>query len=200
MRALCEAGAERGGEVKTACETLLAAAPWDAPANWPREAVLLPVVRERLQEACRLSGESGSAERALADAIAEEGADLAWKDMYAEYDDEPDVASFRRAYAYTLLIGPDAPLDSDRFKVGVTLQGPDTLYPAHAHRSSELYAVVGGTADWRRGSEPWARRPPGDFVVHPSGVRHATQTHSEPLLSFVAWLSHIDSSVVIVRG
>lgn len=199
MRALCEAGAARGGEVKEACETLLASVPWHAPLI-PSDAVLLPVVRERLEQACRLSGESGTPERALADAVAAEGLGLAWREMYGEYDDEPDLASFRRVYAYTLLVGPEAPLKSDRFKLGVTLQGPDALYPSHAHRPPELYAVIGGTADWRKGSEPWTRRPPGDIVVHPSGVRHATQTHSEPLLAFVAWLSHIDSPVVIVRG
>ena len=60
--------------------------------------------------------------------------------------------------------------------------------------------MIGGTADWRRGVEPWTSRPPGDFVLHPSGVRHATQTGLEPVLSMVAWISDIQSSVVIVRG
>ena len=60
--------------------------------------------------------------------------------------------------------------------------------------------MLGGTADWRRGSEPWTARPPGDFVLHPSGVRHAMQTGAEPVLAFVAWISNIHSSVVIVRG
>ena len=201
MRALCEAGAARDGDVKASCEALLRRVDWEAalsddPAGDPPPAV----TRQRLEEACALSGEPNSPERALADAVAAAGPGLRWKEMYAEYDDEPDMAAFRRVYAYTLLVGPEAPLRSDRVKVGVTLQGPDALYPAHAHRAAELYAVVGGTADWRRGSEPWTRRPPGDFVVHPSGVRHAIQTNAEPLLAFVAWLSEIDSRVVIVRG
>ena len=69
-----------------------------------------------------------------------------------------------------------------------------------AHKAKELYAVVGGTGDWRRGVEPWTSRPPGDFVLHPSGVRHSMQTSSEPVLALVAWISDIRSSVVIVRG
>ena len=120
--------------------------------------------------------------------------------MYAEYEDEPDMAVFRRAYAYTLLVGPEAPIRSDRVKAGLTLQGPDVLYPAHAHKAKELYAVVGGTADWKRGVEPWATRPPGEFILHTSGVRHAMQTGDEPTLAMVAWISDIQSSVVIVRG
>lgn len=201
VRGLCEAGAAQDGEVKTAFDLLLSTINWKAPLSKPDGDVApLPFVQQQLVEACKHSGEVGSPARTLADAIAAEGLGLAWQGMYDEYEGEPDMDVFRCVYALTLLVGPDAPLQSDRLKVAITLQGSDILYPAHAHKQNEIYAVISGTADWRRGAEPWTSRPPGDFVFHPSGVRHAMQTNREPLLAFAAWLSDIHSEVVIVRG
>ncbi len=39
-----------------------------------------------------------------------------------------------------------------------------------AHAAVAPYLVLGGTAEWRRGAEPWARRPPGAFILHPSRI------------------------------
>lgn len=201
MRAMCEEGAARGGEAAPAFETLLSRVDWDAALKEDPDGPPSPATVSRyLEKACAASSPSASPARDLADALASHGQQLRWKSMYEQYEDEPDMATFRRAYAYTLLVGPEAPLRSDCVKAGVTLQGPDILYPPHAHKAKELYAVIGGTAQWKRGVEPWTVRPPGDFVLHPSGVRHAMQTNSEPVLALVAWTSDIDSAVVIVRG
>ena len=214
MRALCEAGAAQGGEAAPGFEALLSSVDWEAVPATESDAIKSdaiksdaaepppnpPTVERYLAAACEASSPPGSPAGDLAEALAASGHQLRWKDMYAEYDDEPDMAVFRRAYAYTLLVGPEAPFRSQRVKVGVTLQGPDVLYPPHAHKAKELYAVIGGTAEWKRGIEPWTARPPGDFVLHPSGVRHAMQTSAEPVLALVAWISDIHSTVVIVRG
>lgn len=204
MKELCEEGAARGGEAVQGFETLLSSIDWDGPRVADPDAAEAPpsppCVEQYLETACAASSRAGSKARNLADALASSGHQLRWKDMYADYEDEPDMAVFRRAYAYTLLVGPESPLRSERVKLGVTLQGPDVLYPPHAHKARELYAVIGGTADWKRGVEPWTARPPGDFVLHPSGVRHAMQTNGEPVLALVAWVSDVHSTVVIVRG
>ena len=36
--------------------------------------------------------------------------------------------------------------------------------------------------------------------MHASGVRHAMQSNTEPLLALGLWTTDIDSPVVIVRG
>ena len=201
MRAVCEEAVARGGESAPSFETLLSHVDWDAPlGDGPGGPPSPATVSRYLTTACAASSPAGSPAGDLAGELAAHGHELRWREMYEEYEDEPDMAVFRRAYAYTLLVGPEAPLRSERVKLGVTLQGPDILYPPHAHKAKEVYAVIGGTADWKRGTEEWISRPPGDFVLHPSGVRHAMQTNGEPVLALVAWISDIHSSVVIVRG
>ena len=201
VRALCAEGAASSGEAAEGYRTFLSAVEWSAklaePTGFPPPPATIP---HFLAAACRASSAPGTAARQLADSVAQRGPELCWNEMYQQYDDEPDMAAFRRGYAYTSLIGPGAPLESDRVKAGLTLQSPDSYYPAHAHKSIELYAVVGGTGEWRRGIDPWTTRPPGDFIFHPSGVRHAMQTSAEPLLALYTWISDLDSHVVVIRG
>jgi mannose-6-phosphate isomerase-like protein (cupin superfamily) len=201
VRAVCEAGAEGGGEAAAGFRTFVSSVDWSAAIAEPSDRPPPPsTIPHSLAAACSASSAPGSAARQLADAVAEHGQELLWRELYEQYDDEPDMATFRRGYAYTRLIGSGAPLYSDQVKAGLTLQCPDSYYPAHAHKAAEFYAVVGGTGEWRRGIEPWAVRPPGDFIFHPSGVRHAMQTSAEPLLALFAWIGDLDSPVVIVRG
>ena len=96
--------------------------------------------------------------------------------------------------------GPDGPLRCRELAVDISLQGPDIYYPPHAHRAVEIYAIIGGTGDWKRGLEPWTSRPPGDLILHPSGIRHAMQSNAEPLLALGFWTTDLESPIVIVRG
>jgi hypothetical protein len=59
----------------------------------------------------------------------------------------------------------------------------------------ELYLVLGGTAEWQRGDEPWRRRPPGAFILHPSRIGHAMRTLEEPLLALYAWHGVLESDM-----
>lgn len=70
---------------------------------------------------------------------------------------------------------------------------PETIYPAHAHPAVELYHVVSGTALWTAG-DILRRRVPGDFILHPSGVRHATRTQAQPLLAIYTWTGEVGTA------
>jgi mannose-6-phosphate isomerase-like protein (cupin superfamily) len=199
VKNFCEWAASRDGETRSEFERVLSAVDWNGDIELP-EPIDLPVVEWHLRTACGLSGAGGSPARALAEAVLVDAASLSWLDMYEQYDDEPDMAVFRRSYAYTTLIGPDAPLPCRELYMGISLQGPDIYYPPHAHRAVETYAVIGGTGDWKRGLEPWTSRPPGDLILHPSGVRHAMQSNAEPLLALGFWTTELESAIVIVRG
>ncbi len=199
VRSFCEWAASRDGETRSEFERVLSAVDWNRDIELP-EPKTPPVVAWHLRTACGLSGAGGSPSRALADAVLVDAALLRWSDIYEQYDDEPDMAVFRRSYAYTSLIGPDGPLPCGELSVDISLQGPDIYYPPHVHRAVETYAIIGGTGDWKRGLEPWTPRPPGDLVLHPSGVRHAMQSNAEPLLALGIWTTDIESPIVIVRG
>lgn len=89
------------------------------------------------------------------------------------------------------LLGPDGLVLCDHCRVGLLLQMPDLVYPAHAHAAHELYLVLSGTAEWQLGDAPFRPQPPGSFIHHPGGRRHAMTTRSEPLLAIWAWIGDI---------
>ena len=124
--------------------------------------------------------DGGEEVRAALSALADR---LPWRFSYAPRADAPDLAE---RVAWAELVGPSAPIRSDRLCVGVTLIAPHTLYPDHRHPAIELYRVLSGTATW---SAAGVARPvpPGEWVLHPSGVVHAMRTGAEPLLALYTW-------------
>jgi hypothetical protein len=128
--------------------------------------------------------EAGNAATAdLLAAIRPVAHDLPWRYSYAKRDDAPGL---EENMAFAEIIGPEAPFRSDRVCLGLTLIGPETLYPAHAHPAIELYAVAAGTATWMANGASH-RNPPGAFILHPGQAVHAMQTHREPLLAVYSW-------------
>lgn len=165
-------------------------------------ALRLPVVDEWLETAVSLA--QGHAGQAIVNAMWEMTDRFHWVTAYANYAGEPDIDLLRQNMAYTEVAGPinlyqahiNYPCSNIFF--GFLLQAPHTYYPPHVHKAEEFYFVLSGTAVWQRGRE-WQVRPPGSFIHHGSGVVHAMQTHHEPLLALAAWISDLNSELVIVR-
>ena len=174
-----------GGESVDAINHTLENVDWSAKLK-KHTAQSIPVVDAWLDEACAHSGQYGSNPHMIAEAVLEVRDEIQWHEAYAEFDDEPDMAAFRRSYAWCSVIGAHAPLHSTKIEAGLTLQGPDTYYPPHVHQAEEIYWLIGGDGDWKIGSEPWFGVEPGDMMFHPSGVRHAMQTNTAPMLAM--WL------------
>lgn len=130
---------------------------------------------------------------------------LRWGQSYANYIGEPDIDLLRANYGYTLLAAPALPerpsahFACDSILFGFSIQAPHTLYPSHVHKAVEFYYVLGGTAVWQWGDQ-WQTQPPGTLIFHNSGVRHAMQTHNEPLLTLFAWTTDLFGQNVIVRA
>jgi mannose-6-phosphate isomerase-like protein (cupin superfamily) len=109
--------------------------------------------------------------------------DLPWRYSYARRADAPGLED---NMAFAEIIGPEAPFKSQKVCLGLTLIGPDTLYPPHVHPAIELYYVAAGTASWIMNGVSTLNRP-GAFILHPSKAIHAMQTHMEPLLAVYSW-------------
>jgi hypothetical protein len=137
--------------------------------------------------------ESGPA-AAVAAAARPFAAGLGWRHAYQVDDKLPD---FSQCYADAEVVGRAGPVPSDELSCGFILMAPHTFYPTHAHSAVELYLVLGGTAEWRRGAEPWTRRPPGAFILHPSRIDHAMRTATEPLLALFAWHGVLESDLAM---
>ena len=127
------------------------------------------------------AGESGDAE--LLAASRPVALYLPWRYSYATRDDAPGL---EENMAFAEIVGPEAPYKTDRVCLGLTLIGPDTFYPPHAHPAIELYYVASGTATWTANGIP-SRNSPGAFILYPSQVVHAMHTQQEPLLAVYSW-------------
>ncbi len=153
-----------------------------------------PVCRY-LEEALALGkkGPAGTLSRALRPLVER----LGW---YHWYDLDGILPAFSQNYAHAEIMGPTGAVPSQDMRCGLILMAPRTLYPAHLHTASELYHVLGGTACWQRGEEAWTVRPPGSFILHPSRMVHAMESHEEPLLAVYAWHGSIESDLIFAEG
>jgi quercetin dioxygenase-like cupin family protein len=109
------------------------------------------------------------------------------------YQPDPSRPGLYDGLAWTEIIGPEAPLRHSALCVGFLLLAPHTHYPAHAHPAVEVYHVISGLTEWTAGQTTTERRP-GDFILHPSGMRHAMSTAAEPLLAIYTWTGDVTSS------
>jgi quercetin dioxygenase-like cupin family protein len=161
---------------------------WTAPP--PRDTSPHPASRH-VAGALAGDGPAPGLRRALRDAAHL----LPWHYFYPSRADSPDLAA---EIAFAEIVGPQGWADSPAIRVGLTLIGPGTYYPAHAHPAVELYAVLSGTAEWTAHGNP-AARPPGAWILHESGTPHAMRTVAETLLAVYSWTGDLQSPSVYVE-
>ena len=167
----------------------------------PAGAQVPPVVAAHLETCRGLARDPLAAD--LISALDREPDRVPWR-LSRVYDGEPAMAGFLERYAVAVVFGPDrfgltCPYASDRATAGVTLQAPATHYPAHAHAAVEIYFILAGNVDWQQGDGQWARKGPGDFILHRPHEPHAMRTGDEPLLAFFAWVSDLMSDVYLTE-
>jgi len=199
LRAVCEWVVAEGGEAAPGYQRILDRVDWSAPrqTETPKR---LPVVDEWLETVVGLAGNNPLGD--LGRAVLAEADLYEWFGMYYSYVGHGDVEMdrFVEGYAIIRLTGPKGMWYSEDLTSAVTIQGPNTFYPAHVHIQREVYGVIGGRAQWLRGGEPWVERESGEVIYHPSGVRHAVRTGDEPLMAFASWLDSVSRPSVIVTG
>ncbi len=133
----------------------------------------------------------------LAEPLSKMAPALRWTQSYR---DRPPSSDFLDRYGYAQFVGPASVptlMTSDRLAFGVLFLAPGTLYPAHAHPAEELYVPL-APARWLRGEEKWRERQAGDLVHHASGMVHATEAGTAPLLSLYLWLGDLATGARIL--
>ncbi len=174
----------------------------DSPS--PAPPTTLPVVEEWLDHAVNAAQPHT---QGLAQALLAAAPLLRWARAFASEPSHPKLDSWRDNYSYTLLVAPkseegsasdEPPYHSDQVMLGFTLQAPQRFYPLHSHEAVEVYGVISGTARWYDApSEGWPERPPGSVMVHEAHQLHAMRTASEPLLTWIAWVTSPDSPATL---
>jgi hypothetical protein len=198
--ALCaafEAAAAAECEAAPAYAKLLDGIDWSAALRSTAPSTR-PVVERWFEVACTGLGDGPLAVLGRAALANADG--LEWRSIYQAYEGDPALAGFLDNYAIVRLAGPSGPLLCENMTAALTLQGPNTLYPPHAHKQEEVYGVLAGTATWQRGAEPWVTREAEEIFLHPGGVRHATRTAGEPLLSLACWTGDVTLPIVFVTA
>ena len=106
--------------------------------------------------------------------------------------------SFFDNEAFTEIIGPKGKLQTNAFRCGFLLLGPQLDYPDHNHETSEWYHVLSGTGLWRQGSNDFSPRAPHSAICHTSWEVHAMRCTKTPVLALWSLVGKISSEAVPV--
>jgi len=135
---------------------------------------------------------------ALAAAIAGLEDDLAWRQTTGYSDAAMGQAGFMDNYGHAEIIGPTGCFAGEDFRLGLLLLGPGLHYREHYHLAPELYWLLTGPSDWKRGAGGFGERQAGEMIWHRPHVVHATRTHDRPLLALWAWTRDVNEPVRLV--
>jgi hypothetical protein len=153
--------------------------------------------------ACRYLPETVGAaimvDSALAAAIAGLEEDLSWR--HSGYDDaQMSEPGFTDGYAHAEIIGPSGCFAGEDFRLGLLLLGPRLHYRERFHPAPELYWLLTGPSDWKRGDGGFITRQAGEMVWHESGMVHATRTQNQPLLALWVWTREANGPITLAGG
>ena len=98
---------------------------------------------------------------------------------------------FTANYGWAEIIGPNGFFAGDDFLLGLLMLGPDRHYRDHYHPAPELYWPLTSASRWSRDGGPFAEKPQGATIWHPSMAMHATMTDETPLLAVWCWTADV---------
>ncbi len=126
----------------------------------------------------------------LAAAIAAVEDRLRWLQS-SSYIDEILGDGFTANYGWAEIIGPTGFFSGEDFLLGLLMLGPKRHYRDHYHPAPELYWPLTARSLWSRDGGPFAEKPQGTTIWHPSMMLHATKTDETPLLAVWCWTADV---------
>ena len=91
------------------------------------------------------------------------------------------------------LLGPDGLVTSDQIKLGLYGMLPNADYGLRTHPAEEVFIMLAGQAQWKRGDASYQEKGPGARAHHPSGLAHATRTIDTAFMSVYVWTGDIST-------
>jgi hypothetical protein len=135
---------------------------------------------------------------AVAAAVAGLEDELHWRHTPGYSDTAMGQPGFMDNYAHAEIIGPTGCFAGDDFRLGLLLLGPGLHYRDHAHASPELYWLLTGPSDWKRGDGAFVTCSAGETIWHDSYVVHAIRTQHQPLLALWVWTREVGETARLV--
>jgi len=94
--------------------------------------------------------------------------------------------------AVCTLMGPDGPIPSLDYRLGLVYMTPFSYYGLHTHDADETYVVIAGAARWTAGDDIRVREA-GSMVHHPSHMGHAFRTGPDGFVALWRWSGDINT-------
>ncbi len=98
----------------------------------------------------------------------------------------------RSIVTISTLMGPEGPIPSPFYRLGLLWQQPDTYYPLHNHDADETYVILAGSALWTAGDDV-RDRSAGDVIHHPSLMPHAFRAGPSGFVALWRWSGDINT-------
>jgi len=98
--------------------------------------------------------------------------------------------SSRSHCPYSQIVGPEAPIRHQGFRVGFFLLPRHTHYAKHVHVAEEIYVLIAGSGSWSLGDAHFQQYNEGELVDVASMLPHALQTEESAVLTLYTWTGH----------
>ena len=113
---------------------------------------------------------------------------------------DPLYVQHSLAKVHVELLGPDGLVKSDKTRLGIYGMKPNAEYGVRTHPAEEIYIMLAGEADWKRGDAAYAPHRAGERSYHPSELPHASRTRDEGFLSVYAWRGDVSTDNYVYAG
>ncbi|MEM6759161.1 MAG: dimethylsulfonioproprionate lyase family protein [Pseudomonadota bacterium] len=153
---------------------------------------LQPTYRNVCDMMCRDTGLVSHRYPDLVHAVLAAAPHMLWRGTY------DDSAPFMERWGCFTVLGEGGPFVASRLRVFVVYMPPGLYYPSHRHPAEEIYLVIAGNGRFYRAGLPDQHLGEGDTAFHASEQVHAIETQQSPMLSVVAWRSHLTTPPVLV--
>ena len=137
------------------------------------------VACDLLPEALDNAVAHGGAVAHVAESLRDLAPRLPWTTRPPGPHDQPDLAD---NHANARVIGGNGLEQRDDIIIGLSLVGPRTRYPDHAHPPEEAYLAL-SAGEWCNSETPWHAPGIGGLVHNPPGIVHAMRASDTPLLA-----------------
>jgi len=102
--------------------------------------------------------------------------------------------------AHVEVLGPGGLIKSDEVRIGLYGMLPNSAYGIRTHPAEEIYVMLAGVAEWKRGTDTYLAAGTGERSFHPSMMEHATRTGDKAFMSVYVWHGDISTEDYVYQG
>ncbi|MGI9350674.1 MAG: dimethylsulfonioproprionate lyase family protein [Rhizobiaceae bacterium] len=114
--------------------------------------------------------------------------------------DDPLYVAHSVAKAHVELVGPDGLAKSDEVRMGLYGMLPGHEYGLRTHLAEEVFVMLAGEADWKRGERNYEALRAGARSYHPSMTPHANRTRNHAFMSIYVWYGDVSTDSYVYQG